>query len=159
MPLPQRQFLAHRLQSSRKALEDLLARLPHGEQVFPGWSARELQAHIAGWDQVTAAALRLHARGERVPVTITAGIDEHNRAMVQARASLDREQIAQDFRAQRAALLQALADLPDERFDQPLDFPWGDRGSVAYLVEIFVDHEQEHAAELDAWLAGDRQAA
>jgi hypothetical protein len=49
-------------------------------------------------------------------------------------------------------IIQALRDLPEEKFHQPLTFPWGETGTVAYLVEIFVEHEEEHAAHLREWL-------
>jgi hypothetical protein len=49
-------------------------------------------------------------------------------------------------------VIQALKDLPDEKFNQPLTFPWGEEGTIAYLIEIFVEHDEHHAVHLAAWL-------
>jgi uncharacterized damage-inducible protein DinB len=48
--------------------------------------------------------------------------------------------------------LQALEDLPDEKFNQALTFPWGETGTVAYLIEIFVEHEEHHGGHLAQWV-------
>jgi hypothetical protein len=47
---------------------------------------------------------------------------------------------------------QALEELPDEKFNQQLTFLWGEPGTVAYFIEIFVEHEAHHAGHLAQWL-------
>lgn len=43
--------------------------------------------------------------------------------------------------------------MPDDRFQQPMRLPWGQTGVVSQVVEIFVEHEHEHAHDLEQLLA------
>ena len=107
---------------------------------------------MTGWDDSTIEALRTHAKGEPVSKTVTTGIDDYNARAVSERASLDLDQVLKEFGDKRITLIETLRDLPDEKFNVPLNFPWGEFGSLAYLIEIFVDHEEELAEHLHLWL-------
>lgn len=148
----QRQFLIARLNKARMHLTELILRSPHDREIYPGWTLKEFVAHVSGWDDATIEALKTHARGEPVSETVANGIDEYNAAAVAARASMDLDGVLQEYGDRRLALLEALRALPDDQFNVPLDFPWGEFGTVAYMIEIFVDHEEELTEHLQLWL-------
>jgi hypothetical protein len=148
----QRNFLIARLDKARAHLNEQIARAPRDKHIFPNWTLKEFIAHLSGWDDSTVEALQVHARGGKVEKTVARGIDAYNLGTVASRGPLDFERVLEEWQATRQKLLQALRDLPDEKFNQPLDFPWGETGTVAYFIEIFVDHEEEHAEHLHAWL-------
>ncbi|HEY2980522.1 MAG TPA: maleylpyruvate isomerase N-terminal domain-containing protein [Anaerolineales bacterium] len=148
----QREFLIRRLNQSRGHLDELIAAVPRDKQIYPNWTLKEFLAHLSGWDDSTIEALRAHARGEPVGTTVARGIDAYNAQTVSTRAELDLEHILKEWATTRQSLLQALRDLPDEKFNVPLNMPWGETGSVAYFIEIFVDHDEEHAEHLHVWL-------
>ena len=148
----QRNFLIARLNKARAHMGALISAAPKEKQIYPGWTLKEFVGHVSGWDDATIEALHAHAMGEPVAQTVTHGIDEYNATAVSQRAALDLDQILKEMADKRAALIQALHDLPDERFNVPLDFPWGESGSVAYMIEIFVDHEEELAEHLHKWM-------
>ncbi len=152
MTFPQREFLIERLQHARKPLEDLHPQAPPGKEIYANWTVKELLAHLTGWDDVTIEALHAHGRGEPVSTTVSTGIDAYNARTVSSRESLNLKQTIDEWRATRQALIQALHDLPDEKFNQALTFPWGETGTVAYLIEIFVEHEEYHGGHLAEWL-------
>jgi hypothetical protein len=149
----QRNFLIARLNKARTRLNELIARAPRDKQIFPNWTIKEFIAHLSGWDDSTIEALRAHARGEPVGKTVARGIDAYNASTVSTREALDLDHIFKEWNATRETLIQALNDLPDEKFNEPLNFPWGESGTVAYFLEIFIDHDEEHAEHLHAWLA------
>jgi hypothetical protein len=152
MAFYQRKFLVARLKAARQPLESLLPKTPTDKEIYAGWTIKELLAHMSGWDDVIIEALRAHARGEPVSPTVSTGINAYNARIVSTREGLSLEHVIQEWRATRQALLRALKDLPDEKFNLALTFPWGETGTVAYLIEIFIEHEEDHGKHLAAWL-------
>jgi hypothetical protein len=148
----QRNFLIARLNKARARLNELIAKAPTDREIYPGWKLKEFVGHVSGWDDATIQGLQVHAAGTPVPRTVTQGIDGYNAYAVAQRAALGLPQVLKEMDEKRAALIQVLHELPDDRFNVPLDFPWGDAGTVAYMIEIFVDHEEELAEDLHTWL-------
>ena len=149
---PQRACLIERLISTRKPLEEVIAQAPANKDVYKDWTIKQIMDHISGWDDVIIEALTTHAKGEPITPTVSRGINAYNAETTTSRQSLDLELTKKEFQNTRLGLIQALNDLPDEKFNQPLIFPWGETGTVAYLVEIFIEHEEYHCAHVRAWL-------
>lgn len=148
----QREFLIARLNKARIRLTELILSAPSDREIYPGWTLKEFVDHVSGWDDSTVQALRAHAQGQPVGQTAANGIDDYNARAVSERQSMDLDETLKEYGDQRLALIQALRDLPDEKFNVPLDFPWGEFGTVAYMIEIFVDHEEELAEHLQLWM-------
>ena len=148
----QRAFLIDRLKEKREVIESLVHKTPLDKEIYTGWTIKELVAHMSGWDDVIIEALQAHTRGEPVSTTVTRGVNAYNASTVHTRESLDFDHVVREWRITREALIQALNDLPDEKFNQALTFPWGESGTVAYLIEIFVEHEEFHGKHLAEWL-------
>ena len=149
---PQRAFLIERLISTRKPLEEVIAQAPADKDVYKDWTIKQIMDHISGWDDVIIEALTTHAKGEPITPTVSRGINAYNAETTTSRQSLDLELTKKEFQNTRLGLIQALNDLPDEKFNQPLIFPWGETGTVAYLVEIFIEHEEYHCNHVRTWL-------
>ena len=150
--LAQRNFLIERLISTRKPLEEAIKQAPIDKYVYENWKTKQIMDHIAGWDDVIIEAINKHAKGEPITPSVSRGINAYNAETTTSRQSLDYEHTTREFQSTRLALIQALNDLPDEKFNQPLIFPWGEMGTVAYLIEIFVEHEEFHRDHVCAWL-------
>ena len=150
--LAQRAFLVERLKSTRKPLEEVIAQAPPDKDIYKNWKIKQIMDHISGWDDVLIEALTTHAKGEPITPTVSRGIDAYNAETTTSRKTLNLEHTKKEFQSTRLALIQALNNLPDEKFNQPLIFPWGEMGTVAYLVEIFIEHEEYHCAHVRAWL-------
>jgi hypothetical protein len=148
----QRAFLIQRLKEKREVVEQLLAKAPSDKEIYAGWTIKELLAHLSGWDDAIVEALQAHAKGEPVGRTVSSGINAYNAKTVHTRETLSLEQVIKEWKATRELVFRALEDLPDEEFNQQLTFPWGELGTVAYFIEIFVEHEEHHAAHLTKWL-------
>lgn len=150
--LAQRAFLIERLSYTREGLEAALADAPTDREIYKGWTIKQLMDHIAGWDDVIIEALQTHAHNEPVKPTVLRGINAYNAQTTTSRESLSLEQSRSEFHTTRLALIQALNELPDEKFNAALTFPWGESGTVAYLIEIFVEHEEHHGSHVRQWL-------
>ena|GEM_PF-361933 len=148
----QRDFLIERLNHIRQQIDTTISKSPTDKEIYKDWKLKELLDHISGWDDVVIDALKAHGKNEPVSQTVSRGINAYNAQTVASRAALNLDQTQKEFHVTRAALIQALNELPDEKFNQPLTFPWGELGTVAYLIEIFVEHEEYHAGHLEQWL-------
>ena len=121
----QREFLIARLNKARGRLTELILRAPPDREIYPGWKLKEFVAHVTGWDDSTIQALQAHAKGEPVSQTVLNGIHDYNARAVSARESLDLEKILKEYDHKRLTLIDMLRELPDEKFNVPLNFPWG----------------------------------
>ncbi len=144
----QKEELIEQLHQGRAHILELLKILDINQEVYPRWTAKELLAHFAGWDEATIAALRAHARGDVPATPAKRGINDFNAQTVSTREALDYDHIYREWEAERTELIQAISDMPDEKFSESLVMPWGPTGSVAKLIQIMAEHEVEHAEEI-----------
>jgi uncharacterized protein (TIGR03083 family) len=150
----QREELIQRLAAARAVLHELLAQIPPETEIYPGWTLRQFYAHLTGWDDVVTAALRAHAAGQTPATPAVKGIDAYNAESVATRSTLDYDHIVREWRLAREQLTAALGELPLEKLDESVLYPWGPTGSVERMVGVLIWHEgEEHADELRAWLA------
>ncbi len=147
-----RESLIEQLEQARQHLNALVSQAPTDKQIYPNWTLKEYLDHISGWDDAMVEALRAHAKNEPIPQSAARGINAYNAQTVSTREAIDLEHTRREFDVSRQAVIQALRDLPDEKYDQTLVFPWGDSGTVADLIEIFIEHDEHHADHLAAWL-------
>ncbi len=150
----EKQFLTARWKNRREALKALVAQAEaHREkEIYRDWRLKEFLAHMSGWDDAVIAALEAHATDTPIGTPASRGIDAYNAQTVSTRETLDYEHVRREWDRTHELILQAIRNLPEEKVTQPLTFPWGEFGTVAYLVEIFVKHEEEHAHHLREWL-------
>ncbi|HUI90128.1 MAG TPA: DinB family protein [Anaerolineales bacterium] len=152
-----RQILIGQLEDSRRNLIALVNQAPTDGYIYPNWTLKQYIDHISGWDDAMVEALEAHARNEPVPQSAARGIDAYNAQTVSTRATLDLAHSRREFAASHERVLQTLRNLPDEKFDQLLVFPWGETGTVKDFIEIFVTHDEEHVHHLAAWLKNPHQ--
>ena len=150
----EKQFLVKRWNNRRETLKALVAQAEaHREkEIYRGWTLREFLAHMSGWDDAVLESLRSHANSAPFMISAPRGIDAYNEQTVSTRETLDYDHIRREWDRSHDLIIQAVRDLPEEKLTQPLTFPWGEFGTVAYMVEIFVEHEEEHAHHLREWL-------
>jgi hypothetical protein len=150
----EKQFLISRWENRREALKTLVAQAEplQNKEIYSGWTLKEFLAHMSGWDDAVIESLHANLEGSPFLIPAARGVNAYNAQTVSTRETLDYDHIRREWDRTHDLIIQALRDLPEEKFHQPLTFPWGETGTVAYLVEIFVEHEEEHAAHLREWL-------
>lgn len=146
------ELLVERLQKAHQRLNALIPQAPTDKCIYPNWTIKEYLDHISGWDDAAAEALRAHANNEPVPQSAARGIDVYNAQTVSTREAIDLNHTFREFEASRQAVIQALRELPAEKYSQTIVFPWGGAGSVDEFIEVFIEHDEHHADHLEAWL-------
>jgi len=140
--------LIRQLDEARAELEAALAGIDAETEIYSPWKMKELLAHLSGWDEATISSLETHVGGGEPLTPAARGIDFYNAGSVAAREALSSEQVAKELNVTRDRLKAIILDMPPDKFEQPLVFAWGPRGSVAKLVAVFVHHERAHAKEI-----------
>lgn len=146
----EKERLIQRLDQARQTMRALLAELDTQVEFYPGWRAKHLLAHIAGWDDAAASSLRAHAGGKEPATPAVQGIDVYNAESVATREALSYRHIVQEWELAREQLKAAILEMPDDILEKPLLLPWGGMGTAAQIVAIFASHEKEHTKEIHA---------
>jgi hypothetical protein len=141
-----------RLSESRNELEELIGKVNFHKEIYPGWTIKDLLAHIAGWDEVVLKTLKAHAAGEVPTITVKNGIDAFNLESVKARKDLPYDVVFEEFNSSRKMILETILEMPNEKIKESLISPWGQKQTVSDLVDIFSEHELEHAEDVHKWL-------
>ena len=145
--------IIERFNQARADVRALLPAIDRRMEIYPGWTIKEVLAHLAGWDDATIMALRAYLAGEAPPVPAGRGIDPYNAQTVAERSNLNYDQIVQEWDMVRDQLSPLVDSLTDEKLAATIVAPWGPTTTVAGLIEVMAEHEEEHAAVIRARLA------
>lgn len=117
--------------------------------VFDDWTAKDLLAHVAAWDEVMTERIELILAGREQEIT---GLDEdvRNTALHAERRDWPLRQAVEACVRARAGFLTTLAQLSDEKFHRLRHFSWGE-ASARTWTEWRARHDAIHAADLNAW--------
>lgn len=136
--------LAGLLGRSRLRLLDALALVPDAGWEPREWGVREMVAHIAAWDDISARAIAgLADGGDLVPVVVSHDVFNHQ-AAVEAR-DLSPVQVVLRLHAARARLVSQVSRATDLG---EFEFPWGACGTLDQMISGLADHEGYHTREI-----------
>ena len=127
----EKKFLIARWEDRRKKLKAAVAQAEaHREkEIYRGWRLKELLAHMSGWDDAVIAAIQAHADGTEVGTPASRGIDAYNAETVATRETLDYDHVRREWDRTHELLMNALKELPLEKYHEALNFPWGETGT------------------------------
>ncbi len=146
--MDEKQRLIEELDDARKGTYAIVASINTDKEIYPGWALKQFLAHLTGWDDATTTSLRAHATGREPGTPAYRGIDFYNAETVSTRETLEYRHVFAEWEVAREQLKATIRALPDDKFNEPLVYPWGPTGSVTRLVQIMIDHEHEHADEI-----------
>lgn len=131
------------LQAALRSVNDQAA----GEQWYGTWNAKQILAHMIGWDEEMSGALERVARGERpVPEGVDYNdSDSWNAGFAEKFASGEWSEVMQRLESAHAKFRSALNSIADEeRFAE---------GKTAYRIAhaSAIDHYREHAEAIRGW--------
>jgi hypothetical protein len=139
---------AHELQALHEALEGL----NEDEMSHPWlgtWSAKDIVAHLSGWQREMAPALERIARGEKPFADGVSydDVDGWNARFVAARRGTSAADLLLELDKTHEHLLNVASAVPDDRFQ---------RGRTAWKLvdQTSAEHYREHAEQIRAWRAG-----
>ncbi len=149
--------LIERLNRSRIAMQRAVSSVEADRELCPGWTVREMLAHIAGWDEVGTRTVRAHAASTAPEPLEIRSIDAYNDILIAKSEALSHDEVIQYWRKARRELVDALDAMPLERFREQAEFPWGEKGNITRLVSILAEHEMEHAHEILEMVSGEAE--
>ena len=147
--------LNERISSSYAALEQTIAQLNDKQLTAPidgSWSAKDLLAHIAAWEQVT---IHFHV-GDRsfeevtqltsVPYGSTS-VDQINEAFYQRDRDIPLAQVLQSFRSSHQELLARLDHMSEADLFKPYTPAGRGPDSTGQLIDWVIGDSYEHYDE------------
>lgn len=155
LKMDRRRHLIRQLDESRRNLAQAERATQEHTRVTEEWRMHELLAHVAVWDEVSAAALRRLALTDQPPVSEVLNIDDYNAQIAAECAELDYRQIVRRWQQARELLKETIGQLPLEQLDVRFVYPWGSQGTAAEMIQILAHHEQEHADEINELRVGE----
>jgi hypothetical protein len=141
--------LIAQLDGSRAAMLQALDGTTAELEIYESWNLKHFLAHIAGWDEASVTSLKAHMEGGEYKIPAFRGVDEFNKFSVVTRIELSYEQIYREWELVRDELKAVLRAMPPEKFEVDILFPWGIRDSIQALIQVIVEHEAEHAVDLE----------
>jgi hypothetical protein len=125
-----------------------LDEVDRGRKIYPLWTIREILAHLSGWDDATIGFIRSLMEGREPSTPAALGIDVYNSETVATREGLDFDHVYREYIETRKVLLDLIRQMPEEMVTRVHVRPWGGRGCLVDLVDIFAPHEEEHAEDV-----------
>jgi len=150
------------LEAARRELLTAAARVPvevrTSRPVCGVWTLHNLVGHLADWEHVGVAGLRMMAEGRAPDVEEVSDIDAWNRERVEARRHQTWDDVWTDLHQIRAELMAVLKGMGQERLPCWYHFPWGGNGTAYDWLTAFVTHDSNHAQDIRKELEGSAPA-
>lgn len=142
--------LINRLDENHSIIQKVIDGIDLKTFVYPdtNWCVRDILAHISTWDRQVTSSLVAYNDGKEYFIQ-DLDEDAYNQREVSRSRDKSNNQILAEWEAARTAFIEAIRDIPLEKFPGELLYPWGDeRGTIAGLVEYMLDHDIEHRDEI-----------
>ena len=158
--MDERMILIEQLDRARQPLRSVVAEVDPKLEIYAGWTIKQILAHITGWDDASIASLqaRMVDDAPATPASAAASIITTPRRLT-TRQALDLDHVLKEWEYSRDQLKQIILEMPQEIFDTSMVMSWGSIGTVQELVNIFAEHEEQHAIEIREIMAGRKTAS
>ncbi len=143
-----RDIYIQRLETARAEMRAILKFAQGNPTIYQPWRMKEVLDHITGWDDAVIASIKSLLANEPPATPAARGIDVYNSETVSSREAIPYEVTQREWEASRAELLDLIHKLTEEQLHTQFVFPWGVQGTIEDLVEIFIEHEETHAKEI-----------
>ena len=158
--------LLDQMSTSYAALEEILAPLDKTqystEGVIPGWSIKDMLAHIASWHHRLLMWLVAAVRNEEPTISGPDNVEEMdalNAQFYHENKSRPLDEVLADFRTSRQQIMDIVQAMPEEDLMSPHRFAWtkGEPLWQAIAGDTY-EHYREHIAQIQEWLASTNPA-
>ena len=140
------------LSDTHQDLEHVISGLDLDLVIHPdtGWCIRDILGHIATWDRVLIRAIRDFLAGSEYIIPGISGDEtDYNAEKVNELSKLPLPQLRLEWEQAREEFIDTVRQIPAEKFQTDLNFPWGDeRGSISLMIEYMIEHNGEHQEEI-----------
>lgn len=146
--------LLSRIEAAWRPFRDAVRGLGRGrfdERTSVGWTYRDLVAHVAAWEDLTARRLRtFRETGDRMYPEDARDTDAFNARVADAHRLVGAEALVDELDTAHRRLTEEIAQLSDEQMRQDVQpTAWGPQSwVVAVVAGNSFGHYREHAGEL-----------
>jgi hypothetical protein len=153
------------LNTSYNKLEEILAALSKTqyfiEGVIPGWSVKDILAHITSWHQRLLKWLDAAVRNEEPAISGPDTVEEMdalNAQFYQANKSLPLDEVLLNFRTTYQYIKDIVETMPVEDLISTHRFAWT-KGQPLWqsIAGDTYEHYQEHILQIQEWIVRSRQ--
>jgi uncharacterized protein (TIGR03083 family) len=123
-------------------------------ELMPGWTVKDVLAHIPFYDAAFAGRIQMVLDGrtpDLTPLSDDRGLANHNENLRQHNQAIPYEQVIAMLLKERNGFTAALQRVPDEQLRQNLTMPWGEETSIQTWATWRYTHDAEHGRQLAAW--------
>jgi len=157
--------ILNEMNASYTTLEKALAPLDKTqyfiEGVIPGWSIKDILAHIASWHHRLLKWLEAAIRNEEPGISGPDNVQEMdalNAQFYQENTSLSLDEVLADFRTSYQHIFDLVQAMPEEDLLNPHRFAWS-KGEPLWeaIAGDTYEHYREHVQQIHEWLVKSRQ--
>jgi len=121
-------------------------------EVSPGWTAKDVLAHIAAWETRVAVHFPDLLTDDGMHI-LSVEAEAFNAEQVALRRERSPRELLQELADSRRCILEALTAANDDDLVKPRAVPWGQITIERWALQEIYEHDSEHAAQLRAWRA------
>ena len=157
--------ILNKMSISYAALEEILTSLDKTqyftEGVIPGWSIKDILAHITSWHHRLLMWLDAAVRNEEPAISGPNNVEEMdalNAQFYQENKSLPLDEVLSDFRTTHQHIMDIVQAMPEEDLMSPHRFAWS-KGEPLWqaIAGDTYEHYREHIEQIQEWLVKSRQ--
>jgi hypothetical protein len=152
MPIPDRKKLLQLMEDTRAKTEGILPQVNPCKEIYPGWTIRDVLAHVTGWDDAAIEALHAHIEGRALSLPNISDLDEYNEMWVSSRTGRNYEQVLEEWRSYRQILRTIIEEMSEAKLSIPVSVPWGGKSTILDMIKMFCEHEDTHTRDVQIWL-------
>jgi len=154
------------MSTSYAALKAILTSLDKAqyftEGVIPGWSIKDILAHISSWHHRLLKYLEAAVQDEEPAISgpdNLEGVDALNAQFYIENKSLPLDEVLTDFRTTYQHILSIVQAMPEDNLLNPHRFSWS-QGEPLWksIAGDTYEHYQEHILQIQQWLAATQLA-
>lgn len=128
----------------RKKMEAVVSETDPKQEIYSGWTIKEVISHITAWEIVIQKAIQAFTAGDPPYFLREQDFDVFNQNAVEFRAEWSLEQVIKEWKDIRADLRSTIQALDPGSLEEELVLPWGSERTLSELIEIVGEHEGEH---------------
>jgi hypothetical protein len=148
------------MDTSYAALEEILASLDKTqyfiEGVIPGWSIKDILAHIASWQHRLLRWLDAAVRNVEPAISGPNNVDEMdalNAQFYEENKALPLDEVLTDFRTTHQHIMDIVQAMPTEDLISPHRFSWSNGIPLWQAIAgDTYEHFREHIEQIQEWL-------
>lgn len=145
-----------RFEAARAQMREIVILAQENPMIYQPWRMKEVLDHITGWDDAIIASIQSMLSGETPATPAVRGVNIYNAETVSSREALPYAVSQREWEASRTELLRLMRSMNEEQLHRPFTMPWGGEDTLESLIDMFSQHEENHAKEIREIIAAEK---